>query len=129
MVTKHPTVSRQQLPNIVLLYLAVAKADGGGLDAHEREMAVELARQWAPDVPVTEVEAVVDTARVAVRSADVLDVTALAEDLYRDLPPGSGLRLLSDLGLIARADGHLTRDEAAAIGRARSVLFRHAVEG
>ena len=124
MVSKHPTVSRQQLPNIVLLYLSVARADENGLDVHEREMAVELARQWAPSVPVAEVEAVVDTARVAVRSGSDLDVAALAEELYRDLPPGSGLRLLSDLGLIARADGHLTRDEATAIGRARSVLFR-----
>ena len=123
-MTTHPTVSRQQLPNIVLLYLSVARADGAGLDVHEREMAVRLAQQWAPEVPVAEVEAVVDTARVALRSGGDLDVAALAEELYRDLPPGAGLRLLSDLGLIARADGHLTRDEAAAISRARSALLR-----
>lgn len=128
-VLKRPTVSRQQLPNIVLLYLSVAKADGSSLDAHEREMAVRLAQQWAPGVPTAEIEAVVDTARVAVRSGDDLDVGALADELYRDLPPGSGLRLLSDLGLIARADGHLTHDEATAIGRARSALLRHSVPG
>jgi uncharacterized tellurite resistance protein B-like protein len=124
MTSPHPTVPRQQLPNLVLLYLSVARADGAGLDAHERMTAVALARQWAPTVGLAEVEAVVDTAQVALRAGRGLDVEALAEELYRDLPPSAALRLLADLGLIARADGHLTRDEAAAIGRARSVLFR-----
>ena len=123
-MTTHPTVSRQQLPNIVLLYLSVARAGEGGVDVHEREMAIRLAQQWAPLVPTAEIEALVDTARVAIRSGGELDVAALAEELYQDLPPGAGLRLLSDLGLIARADGHLTHDEAAAISRARSVLNR-----
>lgn len=120
----HPPVTQQQLPSLVLLYLAVARADADVLDAHERDLALQLALKWAPGVALADVEATVDTACLAARSGLGLDVEALAEEVRAILPHEAQLRLLSDLGLMARADGHLTQREAEVIGRARSLLDR-----
>lgn len=120
----HPTLPRPKLPALVLLYLTVARADAEALDVHEREFALQLACQWAPDVDAADVKAMVDTACLAARSGLGQDVEALVEELCESLDADARLRLLSDLGLMARADGHLTQAEAEVIGRARSILYR-----
>ncbi len=124
LASPHPTLSPQQLPNLVLLYLTVARADAEALDVHERELALQLACQWAPEADVADVKAMVDTACLAARSGIGQDVEALVEELCGALGADARLRLLSDLGLMARADGHLTQPEAEVISRARSILYR-----
>lgn len=111
------------LHQIVLLYLSVLD-EKTGVDPSERALVVELTQRWVPDSAAAEVEAVVDTAALAVRSGLRLEPEATARDLCDSLPPGGCQRLLSDLGAIARADGHLTQHEAQTIGLIRASLAK-----
>lgn len=113
----------QYIQQIVLLYLSVLDSRTGG-DPSERALVVLLAHRWVPDHDVASVEAVVDTAVLAIRSGLRYDPEAVARDLCETLPPGGCQRLLSDLGAIARSDGHLSHHEAETIGRIRTSLSR-----
>lgn len=113
----------QYVHQVILLYLSVLDARTGGAPS-ERSLVVELARRWAPRLAPAEIEAIVDTAALAVRSGLRVDPEATARELCETLPPGGCQQLLSDLGAIARADGHLTRHEAETIGLIRSSLAK-----
>lgn len=107
------------LHDIILLYLAVLDARAGR-DIYEQDLVARLAHRWAPDLPVADIEAVVETAYLAVHSGLRLDAQVLARDLCDELPEGECQRLLSDLGALARADGHLTQHEARTISLVRN---------
>lgn len=116
-------VSPAQLHNVVLLYMSVIDTETGRCEPSERQLAIHLTQQWVPNTPISEVAAVVDTACHAVRSGLRLDPEALAKDLCAAFPLAARHRLVSDLALIARADGHLTQQEAEAIALARCLLL------
>lgn len=113
-----------RLTQVVHLYLAVADTRHEDLEPHERQLAIFLSRRWEPTFDLDAVEAVLDTAYAAARSGLNPSVDEIASELSHTLPPEGGRRLLKDLGLMARADGHLTRQEAEVIGQVRSALMR-----
>lgn len=110
------------LLQVVHLYLAVVDAGDRPVELHERSRAISLARQWAPDDDADAVEAVVDTAYVAVRAGT--DVEKIAREVVRRLQPADCLRLLADLGRMAKADGHLSLHEARTIAAIRAAFAR-----
>ena len=114
------SLSPYDLAKVVHLLLAVAGASDHPPEAHERQRAIELARGWSPDLDTGSVEAIVDTAYVAGRGGIHLEVVAC--DVARVIGPEGTLRLLSNLGRIAQADGHLELREAMVIARIRAVL-------
>ena len=116
-----PDLSKR-LTQVVHLYLSVAHAGSGDQEPHERQLAVQLSQQWAPWCDRTEIEAVVDTAYVAVRSGFSVGFESIAEELRRELPPALCTRLLTDLGLMALADGRVTLQEARVIGLVREAF-------
>lgn len=101
------------------MFLAVTDS-AAAPEPHERQRAIELARRWAPEAEAPYVSAMVDTAYVAVRSG--VDVEAIAEELCEKLSREACLRLVSDLGRIAQADGHLSLHEAQMIARVRAAI-------
>lgn len=117
---RHTLDTPQAVHDVVLLYLAVIDAEARA--PQERQMAIDLARQWAPHQPAEDIEAIVDTAYAAARSGHAIELEALAASLGKQLPGSACKKLLSDLGLIARADGRLTQSEAEAIAIARPLL-------
>lgn len=115
-----PLLSDTQLW-LVRLYLAVVYGLERELHPHEREAVAGLLCRWQPTLTVEAAEAVVDTAHVACRSDPGLDVGALARRIGTVLSPAMRRRVLSDLGRVATADGHVTLSEASAIARVRAV--------
>ncbi len=108
------------LHQLVHLYLAMGHGSGRDLDPHERQTAVTLLRRWLPSINEDTAKALVDTAHAATRSGGS-DVEAIARDLRPWLSPALRQRVMSDLGQLARADGHLSMEEATVIRRVRSV--------
>jgi uncharacterized tellurite resistance protein B-like protein len=117
-----PLAAHDRLARVIHLYLAVADTEGGAREPHERQLAIDLSCRWAPTVERAAVAAAVDTAYVAAASGLGPGAAEAAEELCRDLPPDACQRLLADLGLIARADGHLDRDKARVIAQVRTVM-------
>ncbi len=110
-----PTLSNP-LQDLVLLYFAVTNGD----DEHERAAAAALLQRWDSALDAEAARAVVDTACVATRSGLAADVDTLAKELGSSLSPEWRRRVLSDLGRLAQADGHVTVGEAHVIGRVRA---------
>ena len=109
------------LHQLVLLYMALVYGEDHDLDPHERQTVITLLRRWMPEVDEAAAAAVVDTARTATRSGSAIDVEALARDLRPRLSLALRRRVVSDLGKLARSDGHLSLKEAALIRRIRAV--------
>lgn len=109
------------LHRLVLLYLYVAYQADHHFDPRERQAVIELATRWAPDVEADEVAKVVDAAFKATRSGGSAEVDTLAQEVGLELTPDERLRVLTDLGQIARADGYLSTGEAGIISRVRSI--------
>ena len=109
------------LHRLVQLYLAMGHQTHHDLDPHERETAVMLLRRWMPTVDTDAAAAVVDTVHMATRSGVSGDIESIARDLHPVLSPEVRQRVVSDLGQLARADGHLSMNEAHMIRRVRSV--------
>ena len=122
---RSPLVPQTLLHNVVSLYLSVLDAEVRGCAPRERQLAIDLTRKWVPEVSDAVIGATVDTASHAARSGHRLDAEAVAAELCAALPPAGRRRLVSDLGLLARADGHLTQREAEAIALARCLLLTH----
>lgn len=109
------------LHRLVLLYLYVAYKADHHFDPRERQAIIELATHWAPDVEPDDVAKVVDAAFEATRSGQEAEVDTLAQEVGLELTPDERLRVLADLGKIARADGYLSTGEAGIISRVRSI--------
>ena len=110
-----PTLPRR-LQDLVLLCLAVSNGD----DEHERSAAAALLQDWEPALGPEAARAVVDTACAATRSGLAADIDTLARELGPALSPEWRRRVLTDLGRLAQADGHVSVGEAHMIGRVRS---------
>ena len=113
-----------RLAKVVHLYLSVAHTEFGDHEPHEHHMTVELARQWAPECDREEIEAIVNAAYVANRAGTGQELETIAEDLCTELPVERCAQILRDLGLIARAEGHLSVQEAHVIRRVRAAFRR-----
>lgn len=111
------------LHDIILLYLTVID-DREGSDPAERNAVLDLAQRWAPGADRSDLEAVVETASLALRSGLRGGLELLAQDLCKQLPAGGCRRLLSDLGALAHVDGHLTQHEAETISLVRAAFAR-----
>lgn len=109
------------LHRLVLLYLYVAYRADHHFDPREREAVIALARRWVPDEGAERIVEVVDAAFAITRSAGPKEVDALAQEVGLELTPDERLRVLADLGKIARADGYLSTGEAGVISRIRTV--------
>ena len=81
-------------------------------------------RRWAPHVPPSLIELVVDTAHHAARSGMNPDAGIVARELAEVLAPEEARQLLADLGRIAQSDGHLTPGAARAISEIRKATGR-----
>ena len=114
-----PTLS-DPLHALVLLYLAVANGDDI-VDEHERSVAVAFLLRWEEGLDLEAAQAVVDTAWMATRSGLAADAETLARSLRPTLSPARRRLVLSDLGRLAQADGHVSIGEAHVIGQIRSV--------
>ena len=107
-----------------LAQLFVSVLDSDDLAPHpvERVTIVTEVMRWGSELSAETAESVVDTALHARRSGLYPSIEALADDLYGQLTEEECLRLLGDLGRVARADGRVSTTEARAIARARTVL-------
>lgn len=115
-----PSLPTSDLARVVQLFIAVTDSAGRLPEAHERHRAIDLARRWAPGETPERVAAIVDTAYVAARGG--VDVERVAREVCEDISHEDCLRLLSDLGRIAQADGHLSVHEARVIARIRAAV-------
>ncbi|MEM8558530.1 MAG: TerB family tellurite resistance protein [Bacteroidota bacterium] len=113
--------SSEQVHRLVRLYLAVVHDDGRILHPREEAAIVHLVQRWLPDLAGPLVRSIVTTALTAHRSGLPCDVDCLAASLAEWLDEPQRLAILTDLGRVARADGVVSLDEAAAIRRIRSV--------
>jgi len=109
------------LHRLVLLYLYVAYKADHNFDPRERQAVIELATRWAPDAEPHEVAEIVDAAFAVTRGGRGNEVDTLAQEVGLELTPEERLRVLADLGKIARADGYLSAGEAGLISRIRSI--------
>ena len=109
------------LDSLVLLYLYVAYRADNDFDSRERQAVIALASRWAPHIEPGKVTEVVDAAFAATRSGQQDAVDALAQDVGVALTPEERLRVLGDLGMIARADGYLSTSEVDIISRVRTI--------
>ncbi len=109
------------LHQLVLLYLYVAYRADDHFDTRERQAVIALARRWAPNVEPGKVTDIVDAAFTATRSGHQGTVDALAQDVGVALTREERVRVLGDLGMIARADGYLTTGEVSVISRIRTI--------
>lgn len=118
-------VPPSQLHSVVLLYLSVFDPEAWRSVPCERHLTIQLARRRVPASTLSDVEAVVDTALLAIRSGVRPSATELAGDLCETLSVPARQELLGDLGLLARAGGRLTRREAEAIALLRCLLMSY----
>lgn len=110
------------LHHLVLLYLSVAYAADNSFDPAEHQTVLQLVRNWMPSLSPAEADGVVDTALKALRGGMTEAPETLARTVGTLLNRKQRRRVLADLGLIARADGFLTVQEARMIRRVRAAL-------
>jgi uncharacterized tellurite resistance protein B-like protein len=119
-------LSPDHVHQLVLLYLALAYGTDHDLHPAEQQAIVELVGRWAPDYERRRVEAVVEAAYTAMRGGVHESAEALAQGLRPLLSPDLRRQVLTDLGVVAKADGWLSIREAALIGRVRSLWHESA---
>lgn len=110
------------LHHLVLLYLSVAYAADNSFDPAEHHTVLKLVRQWMPCLSPGEADGIVDTALKALKGGMTEAPETLAQTVGTLLTPEQRRRVLADLGLVARADGFLTVQEARMIRRVRAAL-------
>ena len=116
------SIAADDLHTLVLLYLSVAYESDRNFDPAEHHLVLHLLRRWMPGLTTAEAEAIVDTAFHAVRSGMSEEPEVLARTMGAVLPPKLRLRVLTDLGQIAQADGYLSVEEASTIRRIRTAF-------
>ena len=107
-----------------LAQLFVSVLDPSALtpDIAERLEIVAEIKRWDPELTDETARQMIDTALQAHRTGLSAPIETLAENLCSQLSDDECLRLMGDLGRIARSDGHVSMVEARAIARARTVL-------
>lgn len=114
------TLIPDSLHRLVLLYLAVGYGADQDFDLHERQTVSTLICRWQPGLSDEAAAGVVDTAYAAAQAGLADDLDALARSVGADLSPTLRRRVLSDLGRVALADGHLSVSEGHLIARVRA---------
>jgi uncharacterized tellurite resistance protein B-like protein len=116
------SLNADDLHHLVLLYLSVAYEADNEFDPAEHHTVLRLVQQWMPTVTAAEADSLVATALKALRSGMTEPPETLARMVGTVLTPKQRRRVLADLGLVARADGYLTVQEARIIRRVRAAL-------
>jgi uncharacterized tellurite resistance protein B-like protein len=116
------SLNADDLHHLVLLYLSVAYEADNEFDPAEHHTVLRLVQQWMPTVTAAEADSLVATALKALRSGMTEPPETLARMVGTVLTPKQRRRVLADLGLVARADGYLTVQEARIIRRDRAAL-------
>jgi len=114
-------VDSEHVPDLLLLYLAVAYGADRRFDKDEERSVCALLTSWLPEASGSFIAGMVRTALDLYRSGQVLDVEDLALGLRSVLPPALRLQVLLDLSRIAHADGERSPAEAAVIDRVRTL--------
>ena len=102
------------------LYLCVGYGADQNFQPEEHEAAVTLLAEWFPDLEPGDADAIVRAAWVATRSGLAAPPEEIAHRLASSLDSERRRHVLSDLGRVARADGHLSESEASVIARVRA---------
>ena len=102
------------------LYLSVGYGADQNFQPEEHEAAVTLLTEWFPDLEAAEADGIIRAAWAATRSGLAASPEVLAHRLAGSLDPELRRHVLSDLGRVARADGHLSESEASVIARVRA---------
>lgn len=111
----------EHVPNLLLLYLAVAYGTDHHFDQDEERSVCALLAAWVPEASGEFIAGMVRTALDLYGSGRALSVDGLALGLRSVLPPALRLQVLLDLSRIAHADGERSPAEAAVIDRVRSL--------
>ena len=111
----------EHVPNLLLLYLAVAYGADHEFDRDEERTVCSLLASWVPEASGRFVAGMVRTALDLYRHGEALSVEGLALGLRSVLPPALRLQVLLDLSRIAHADGERSPSEAAVIERVRTI--------
>ncbi|MFO7564335.1 MAG: protein kinase [Enhygromyxa sp.] len=101
---------------LACIYLALAHAADGAIDAVEMRVVGEQLRQWAPEASLAETgaalrEAVAEYKQLAGAEARLDRARAAADSLRQRAPQDTLRRILADLWRIAGADGHISPEE------------------
>jgi uncharacterized tellurite resistance protein B-like protein len=115
-------LAADDLHHLALLYLSVAYEADNDFDPAEHHTVLSLVQRWAPSLTAFEANGIVDVALKGLRSGLADAPEALARTLGATLSLRQRRRVLADLGLVARADGFLTVQEAQIIRRIRVAL-------
>jgi uncharacterized tellurite resistance protein B-like protein len=102
--------------SLAFLYLALAHAADGAIDAEEMRVIGEQLRQWSPDASLAETgaalrDAVSEYKRLAGPEARLDRARAAADALKQHAPQDTRRRILADLWRIAGSDGHISPEE------------------
>jgi uncharacterized tellurite resistance protein B-like protein/tRNA A-37 threonylcarbamoyl transferase component Bud32 len=102
--------------SLAFIYLALAHAADGAIDAEEMRVIAEQLRQWAPDASLAETgaalrDAVTEYKRLAGAEARLDRARAAADALKQNAPTDTLRRILADLWRIAGSDGHISPEE------------------
>lgn len=114
-------IDPEHVPNLLLLYLAVAYGADHRFDRDEKRAVCALLASWVPEASGRFIAGMVRTALDLYRSGQALSVEGLALGLRSVLPPALRLQVLLDLSRIAYADGERAPAEAAVIDRVRTL--------
>jgi serine/threonine protein kinase/uncharacterized membrane protein YebE (DUF533 family) len=102
--------------SLAFIYLVLAHAADGAIDAEEMRVIGEQLRQWAPDASLAETgaalrDAVSEYKRLASSEARLDRARAAADALKQNAPQDTLRRILADLWRIAGSDGHISPEE------------------
>jgi uncharacterized tellurite resistance protein B-like protein len=102
--------------SLAFIYLALAHAADGAIDAEEMRVIGELLQQWAPDASLSELgellrDAVTEYKRLAGAEARLDRARAAADALKQAAPQDTLRRVLADLWRLAGSDGHISPEE------------------
>lgn len=114
-------IDPEYVPNLLLLYLAVAYGADHHFDKDEERAVCALLTSWVPEASGSFIAGMVRTSLDLYRDGQALSVEGLALGLRSVLPPALRLQVLLDLSRIAHADGERSPAEAAVIDRVRTL--------
>jgi tellurite resistance protein len=102
--------------SLAIIYLALAHAADGEIDAGELRVVAERLQQWTPNSSLVEIgavlrDAVAEYKRLPGAEARLNHARAAADSLKQTTPRDTLRRILADLWRIAGSDGHISSEE------------------
>lgn len=105
------SITLNQLHELVLLYLGLARADND-LDPNETQQIALKVRQWQPNKDPALIEHVIREAELSYENEHGTDrIKQATHELGEALPESLRRSIMRDLADIARADGRVEIDE------------------